>query len=158
MHFFVQNMLWSWQTIIQWFVTSNLRTISQYFLMAQKKIFCANVQATILKGNLGYDQWTWISQINTSNLRCLVRTVMILDGKPYKGVFRIQRGRPPTILFWVCTFSPFSDLSRQLYTKAVDSIVGALWLATETRDSKCYSPPSKIGHFRAISSHRFNAY
>ena len=32
--------------------------------------------------------------------------------------------------------------------KTVDSVVGALWLASETRDSKCYPPPSKIGHLR----------
>ena len=34
------------------------------------------------------------------------------------------------------------DYKKLVYTKTEDSVVGALWLVTEARDIKCYSPPS----------------
>ena len=48
--------------------------------LSEKK---AKVHAIIPKSNLGYDHCMLISQINTSNPRCLVRTATILDGGPY---------------------------------------------------------------------------
>ena len=43
---------------------------------------------------------------------------------------------------WALVFSHYVSLSSLVYTKTVDSVDGARWLARQTPDILCYLPPS----------------
>ena len=130
---------------------SRLEKHSQYYSV----YYSLPVSTCPLRGLFLVKEWTgvplnWMTILNVwwsllweSVLKWLLRGPRKMNSPPLWDASRLL-----SKLSWF----PFRNTLNQariilsclnlVYTKTADSVVGVLWLATKTRESKCYSPSS----------------